>query len=349
MNQVRSVSTEEDHLTVRALVGYLAARRASVLRGALIGGLAVVLVVLAGGRRYSSTFTFYPRIAGATSGISGIAAQLGLSVPGVDIAQSPSFYPELVRSRTVLGEIVDSVVLREGGGVDLLQALGVPDESSAVQREEALYRLRDVVSASVSPRTGVVRVRVTAKDGETAYLLAAQLERIIEKFVIESRQTQASAERAFNGRRLVELQAELAAAEEALRDFVTRNRQYEQSAETRLQADRLQRAVSLRHGVVAALQQAMEQARIEEARDTPTINFVDHAERPVYADRRRLAVKSLAGLVGGALLSAALLLAFSSSATIAAYGAVSVRGVLRDLLADARSPWRTARRVVGLR
>lgn len=349
MAQPVDPQVKHDDPSLAEVGAFLVERRFQIARASVLLALVVAIVVLSGGKKFSASFTFFPRIAGATSGISGIAAQLGLSVPGVDISQTPSFYPELVRSRSVLGEVVDSTVLSTATSLDYAAILSVDEDSAAFRREQFLERLRDVISASVSPRTGVVRVSVTVGNPDASVDLARSLERVVERFIVESRQSQASAERRFSELRLGAAQGELFAAENALRDFVTRNRLYEQAAETRLEADRLQRAITLRHGVFVALQQTIEQARIEEARDTPTISFVDHAERPVYADRRRLFLKTLAGLLGGLLAAAAVLVLLSSGADLKRHGGYSVRDAVRVIRADVLTPRVSLSRLLGLR
>jgi uncharacterized protein involved in exopolysaccharide biosynthesis len=122
----------------------------------------------------------------------------------------------------------------------------------------------------------------------------------VNQFNLQTRQTQAAAERRFVEGRLEEAQAELMQAEEVLESFLQRNRAFSNSPQLQFEHDRLQRVVAQRQQVVNSLTVAFEQARIDEVRDTPVITIVEPPQVPALPDRRRLVLKVVMALVIGA-------------------------------------------------
>jgi uncharacterized protein involved in exopolysaccharide biosynthesis len=100
-----------------------------------------------------------------------------------------------------------------------------------------------------------------------------------------------------------EAEAELRAAEDELRDWLERNRQFENSPELRFQYERLQRQVTIKQEVFTTLRRSYEEARIQEVNDTPVITVIDRAVPPEQksSPKRKLNVilaLFLGGIVG---------------------------------------------------
>ena len=127
---------------------------------------------------------------------------------------------------------------------------------------------------------------------------------IVNTFNLESRQTQAQAERRFEEDRLAQARQELRDSEDRMQLFLQSNRDFQNSPQLQFEQGRLQRDLTVRQQVVLSLAQSYEQARIAEVRNTPVITVVEHPAPPVLPDPRRLLLKGLLGLVGGALLGA---------------------------------------------
>lgn len=133
-------------------------------------------------------------------------------------------------------------------------------------------------------------------------ILAGRILELVNDFNLQTRQSQAAAEREFVEGRLAVAQDSLRAAEERLADFLEGNRQWSNSPELGFQHDRLQRQVAMRQEVYTSLAEAYEQARIAEVRNTPVITVVEPPERPVKADSRRGLLKLALGVVLGGML-----------------------------------------------
>ena len=253
-------------------------------------------------RVFTSISSFMPEGRQSTAG--GLAAQLGIVLPGTGGTESPQFYVDLLQSRELLGSAVTTAftvpgVSRSSTLVDLYEVEGA---NPAIRRDEAIDRLRDDLDLSPSARTNVVSVKVSATSAALAQQLNRRLLELLGEFNLRRRQSRASEERRFAEERLGTVKAELRVAEDRLQSFLQSNRDYQNSPSLVFSFERLQADVTLLRQVVMTLQQSAEQAKIEEVRDTPTITLVETPSLPVRPDSRGVVKFTLIGAVLGLFL-----------------------------------------------
>src|SRR3989449_10255483 len=103
--------------------------------------------------------------------------------------------------------------------------------------------------------------------------------------------------------RLTEAQSRLASAETELQRFLSANRDTRSSPSLSFHEARLRRKVDLAQTRFIELQRQLDQARIQEVRDTPAITVLDKPNLPerYYRPRRTLVVLVvlLVGIIGG--------------------------------------------------
>jgi len=272
----------------------------------LAGASVMLLIVLLRASRYESHGIFVPQSRrAAPNGISGLAAQLGVAVTSDGVA-SPSFYAELLSGDELLGRAVDSLITEGADSTHTLaDRLGAVGATSEQRREDAVRRLRRAVDASVNLKTGTVRVSVRLPNAELAANTVTRLLAVLNEMNVEFRQTTAAAEHHFAAERAAAVRLELAQAEERLRFFLQANRRYETSPELVLEYQRLQREVSRQESLLTTLLQMVEQARLDEVRDTPTVSLVERPRVPAWPDRSRDPFLVVLGAAVGAVLMAA--------------------------------------------
>jgi len=101
---------------------------------------------------------------------------------------------------------------------------------------------------------------------------------------------------------LAQARAELRAAQDELEQYAISNKAFEQSASQQFHTQRLQAEIDIHQRVVAMLEQAFEQAKLDEVRDTPVITEIDS---PEGSASRKLslflttAIGALFGFIGG--------------------------------------------------
>lgn len=269
------------------------------LNVALAVGLGLALltaaILLAQPRRWTAYASFIPearRSMGNLAALSGVAAQLGVALPGGDNSPPAAFYSAILSSREILGAIVEHEYVvgsdqRADSGtlVDFYHSSG---NTAALRRQNAIERLSKNLKPGVNLRTGIVEFRIEARTPQLALQIAEQALEELTRFNITRRRTQAGAERAFTERRRDEVQGELRDAEDRLQTFLQRNRDYRNSPQLTFEFERLSREVLLRQQIYAGLSQAHEQARIEEVRDTPVFTVLDRPRLPARPDKRGL-------------------------------------------------------------
>ena len=119
---------------------------------------------------YTSIASFIPQMRQSTG--TGLAAQLGMVLPGADLSESPQFYVDLLRSREILGRAIDSTYqIRTATSttrIDLVTLYGGKGENAPLRRDRAIARLSDRLGTAVSTRTNVVTLKVAAYDPNLA-------------------------------------------------------------------------------------------------------------------------------------------------------------------------------------
>jgi uncharacterized protein involved in exopolysaccharide biosynthesis len=281
-----------------------------------------------------------------SSSLQGLAAQFGIAVPAQEGGQSPNFYADLIREREILNPVVDSVFTEVGGangrGPHLWELLHIKETDPAARRERTIRALQDRVTATVAQRTGVVSFTVKTDSPRLSWSIAQRIVAALNTFNLRTRQSQAAAERRFTEGRLTTVRGDLQAAEAELLAFTQRNRDIRSAPELQVQQERLQREVSLRQQVFTTLAQAVEQAKIEEVRDTPVISPVAQPIVPPLPDDRGLGRLALIALLLGGVIGSALAISRDRSRRPlpSEPDAVEFNALLSEIGSDLRHPWR---------
>jgi uncharacterized protein involved in exopolysaccharide biosynthesis len=306
------VEEESEPASLLRLVNAVLRRRRIVIGLPIVLATIVCSVTLLRSRTWTASASFSPSESQAAQmgQLAGIAAQFGFSIPIAASGESPEFYVGLLRS----GEIRRSAVRSTYRLVDetqpdttwitgnLVELFEIRGRSEAGRLDGAVEQLGRRMSVGTTPETGVVRLSVQTRWPELSVQVAGRLLELVNEFNLQTRQSQANAEREFVAQRLVEARSDLAVAEETLQGFLQSNRRIENSPQLGFERDRLQRVVTLRQEVVISLAQALEQAKIEEVRNTPVITIVEQPYPPAKPDRRRLIMKGLVSLALGLFL-----------------------------------------------
>lgn len=279
-----------------------------ILRMALLGALVALGANAMRPDTYSAFAALMPQTSKPSGALSGFATQFGISLPAADPTQTPTFYLDLINSAQLLSSLATTTFpdpSRRGAPRPLTEILEVEGASPAVKVNEAVLLLRRHIRPSVRPKTGVVNVVIKAHDPNLAAAMGTRLLELLNRFNLETRQTQAAAEARFVQARLADAKSELRVAEDRLQLFLQRNREFRNSAELMFQEERLRRDVMLGQQVVATLSQNYEQARIDQVRDTPAITILERPTAPPEADRRHHLRHAVIGAILGLLLGVA--------------------------------------------
>lgn len=302
-------------------------------------------------RRFTSTSAFVPEVRRVNTNLSGIASQFGLTIPGQGGTESPEFYVDLLRSRGILEATVNTrYSFPTDSGLVSTTLVGVyqPHErTAALNAEEAMKRLNRSLRTSVSAKTTVVTLSVSAPNAVLAKAVAARLIDLLGAFNLGQRQSRARAERRFAEGRLDNAKRELRVAEDRLQAFLQANREFRNAPALVFEQERLQSDANILRQLVGNLQTAVEQARMDEVRDTPVITVVQAPNTPVEADSRGFVKLGILGAVLG--LAIGMAVAWISGAARAPGTTHSAEfqeflALRHQALTDLLHPWRAVKR-----
>lgn len=312
---------------------------------ALVGGLILGVSALNSPRMFMAYASFTVRGARAPSQLSAVAAQLGLTMGSLDENQSLTFYGDLVTSGAILGPVSRKPYTsstRGAGDSSLASFFGIDEKNSGLAASRALEELRSRLSATATPRTGIISVWVRAEQPRLAQQILQNVMTELDSYNLAMRRKRAAAERDFVERRLADASAALMRAESHLSTFLQMNRDYSSSPVLRMENDRLQRAVRMRQQIYTAVAQSLEEAKIEEVRDLPTVLIIDQPEAGLTPQRPPAIRRTLLGLIAG--LFVGIVLAFvreraaeTREAGTSAYTEYSA--LKRKALGDLARPW----------
>jgi len=282
--------------------------------------LATLLFLLLQRPTYTAVTTFTPENSSGSGfmsslvGLAGLAGQLGLGSTSSG-SVSPDFFVKLAHS----DEVLRSTLLQEFSDPDsaavkrpLLQLLEVKGSSAEERLQRGVRVLRKRTDATSDKTTGIVSLEVKLHSPQLAADVAKHMVQLLNRFNLESRQSQSREQRRFSGERLAVAEKELRSAEQAQLAFLQRNRQYLDSPLLAFEYNRLNREVMLRQEVYQTLTKAHEEARIAEVRDTPVLTVIDSAVAPVRPSGPRRILGTLVALVVGSALG--VLLAYTAAA-----------------------------------
>jgi len=251
----------------------------------------VVLLVVPS--RYTARVSLVPESrSGLPAGqIAGLAALAGINLPAGasgPVGQTPQFYASLLTSRPILYAVLQRRYPTDGLGghlarqdsAPLTEILRAPGDTPERRLWNGAKRLAARVSVRTDIRTGILTLTFDHTSPALSAAVAAAFVQELERFNLEARQSQAGARRRFVERRLVSASTDLEEAEAALRNFLTRNRRYEESPSLRFEYGRLERSLTVQQELYLQLRRELDAARIAEVDDLPAITVVEPALVP---------------------------------------------------------------------
>ena len=297
----------DDEISLLALGSVLLRGRRMIIALGLFGAVLGLAAGLLSRSVYVSTATFIPQgtEGGLGSDVALAASQFGIKVPTSGSGWGPQIYVVLLRSRTLLEPIaLDTLVVTEQGGkrVALMDLFKVEGLTPARRTEGTVRELGGLITATEDKKLGAVRVTVTTQWPSVSLALTERLVREVNQFTLETRKSQATAERKFAHALAGEAERALREAEDTLQAFLQRNRTFASSPELGFERDRLQRKVALRQQVYTTLLQNREEARIREVRDMPVITMLEDPRLPSDREPWKLVQKSVLGALVGLML-----------------------------------------------
>lgn len=297
------------------------ARTFGLILGATVvvaAGLSLLLPVW-----YTSSSLFSievaPQLSTTGGGVLNLASQLGFTGLGGG-SYSPAYYADVLTSNQVLDAVaLDPVALDSSGRAELLFAKQ-PAETPR-ERDKARKRMQRHFQWSVDNRTGTLSFTIEARSPYAAQAAADTILAALNRTIIQLRRQRATAERRFLEARLDSALVRQTEAENALRTFYSRNR-IVNSPDLQFEEARLKRVADFAVEFASQLRVQLEQARLQEVRDTPALSLIANPEIPGRKSRpnRRLMV------LAAALSVSLLLLGWAAVEAVISGQAAAIQG-----------------------
>jgi uncharacterized protein involved in exopolysaccharide biosynthesis len=303
---VREIDSNEQSISLFTLANIVLGHRWWVLGAAsmvAIGGSALALVF----RPYAAEAMIEIPSASSNSlaGVAGLAAQFGVNLGSLAGGESVQFYSDLVQSRDILSRVVNdtfrvatSADARDSLVTTLLDLYKSRGDTPRERTIDAVNTLTKKMTVSEDAEGSVLTIDVQAPYPRLAEQIVRRIVTLLNEFNLHSRQTQASVERQFIEGRLAAERDSLTAAEAAMTTFLERNRTYASAPALAFRAAELQRRIDLHQSVYTTLAQSVEQARIEEVRNTPVFNVVERPEGTGQPSWKTTPIVLLMGILG---------------------------------------------------
>ena len=282
-------------LTLAELLLLMWQRRAQLISAILLGFAVGGGVSLALPEKYESEGSFIGvggtklNLPANLGSLGALAGQLGLSSLGGGDASSlsPYFYTDLLTTDTILTQLAATPLRAFPDSTappkELRILLRVSGRSRADSVQRAVRKLRRLLVVDMDSRTGVVKVTFTAR---TAYLAASAADTLlglVNGFVGRDLRTRAGATRRFLQDRLAQIAADLSVQQDKLRAFLETNRDYRNSPTLQFREAELQRDLDLKRDLYVSVARSLEEARMNEVRDTPLLSIIDRPSAPARA------------------------------------------------------------------
>jgi uncharacterized protein involved in exopolysaccharide biosynthesis len=328
---VSTIVVEKASISLAEIAGRVSASRRVLPVFAAAGVVFALLAWFALPRTYVSEATLLPSTGDETSGLTGgllsLAGTLGISVPGSAVPES-HLYPAILKSERVLKDALSSALdPTDPQSGTILDRVG-GRRASQRRLEEAVETVRGrILRVGLDEETGIVRVTVRMRDPKVANRTAEVLLAKLEDYLSNERNARSRRNLEFVASRRAEAQADLAGAEDALKEFRDANRKIMNSPDLLLEEGRLLREIRVQEEVFLELTRQHEIAKIEAEKATPILEILDPPTLHHRPESPRLAillgVGLLLGIVAGSL--------FATMGDTASWNGVPALSLLRAL------------------
>lgn len=223
---------------------------------------------------------------GSLGSLGALAGQLGISGLGAgsDAGLSPYFYAELIKSDTILSQLANVQIPDSADPTapakPLRVLLKVGGKTYADSMYRAVRRVRGMFVVDLQTRTGIIKLTFTSRRPYIATLAADTLLGLLNGFVSRDLRTRAGATRRFLQDRLAQIDSERTLQQDKLRNFLEANREYRNSPTLAFRQAELQRDMDIKRDLYLSVARSLEEARMNEARDTPLLAMIDRPRMP---------------------------------------------------------------------
>jgi uncharacterized protein involved in exopolysaccharide biosynthesis len=248
---------------------------------------------------YISTAAFIaetPSTRGLSGSLGALADQFGFGM-SLGSGPSPAYFADLLTTRSILEPLLalPMQMQKDSTTKPLLVLLKAKGKTPSLKQEAGVKRLRRAVRITPDVKTNVITIAVSSRDPLLSFEIAKALLASLDQFNMSVRQSRARNERQFLEGRVTDIQDQLRQAEDSMQQFMSANRGDTRGIPTlAFREARLRRNLEMMQTRFVELQRQLDQARVQEVRDTPAITVLDQPNVPA---RRAKPYRKLVTLV----------------------------------------------------
>lgn len=259
---------------------------------------------------FRSTSTLYQAgVDQQKSRYAGLASALGM---GNILGNQTSFsIKDVVFSNKILEQVIYNRWKTDQFGeekVNLIEYWQIEGRSDSKNRFLAIKRLKTLLNFSISEETGLITISVLSKEPLLASDIVNFITDKVNQYILKEQNTATKQSRIFIEKRLSEVKKELNQAEDDLKKFVNKNRDFLKSPELQLEYNRLKREVEIKNQSYLTIIQQREVLMIEEAKDTPIINILDKGVKPEIKAKPKRSIIVIIFFILGSIISSLFIL-----------------------------------------
>ena len=300
-------ATDIEGVDALTILTPLLEKRGKILVGVVVVSLAVAVIAFALPRKYKAELSVSPVVnIKSGSALGGIAALAGATLQS-GYQLTPSRMVELITSRAVLSGVGYSQV---GNSKERIIDRILNKQYTLNDAEDVEHHLEKLVTVTTNKETGTVTIAVEHPDSGLARLMASRIVDSASQIFVRTSKAQAQQLRIAQEARVANAAAQLAAAEDKLREFSFANRASPAYSTAGLERDRLDRGVRLAEQGYTQAATEREAAFARELEATPTVVMQDPLPPNLPKVRKRIIMKTvIAAVVTFILLSLGVILA----------------------------------------
>jgi uncharacterized protein involved in exopolysaccharide biosynthesis len=222
------------------------------------------------------------------SSISGLASQIGVSIPGNNVADlsSPSLIPQLLDSRIFAEKMFEKefYTKKYDKKLSLLAILTHGDLNTTLGKDilvtRAFASFKSMIKLEEDVLSAISKIKVTAAEPLFAKELAEaalfELESLNRYYKSQTVNDKVS----FISNRINNVVKDLDFSEKKLKNFSEKNRQIS-SPSLQLELNKMTRDLEIQKGIYLTLRQQLELAKIEEVQESSIFQVLDKAQVPL--------------------------------------------------------------------
>ena len=276
---------------------------------------------------YSAFVSIYPMgddgsVNTSIGDLQGLASSFGLNIGS---GGNTSFYiPDIIQSRKLRKSIVRNKwdATYDSNPIDLISLWGINNNegfsisdffniikspkiqinSEVINTEIAMELLSDKISIDEED-SGLLTISVLMEEPQLAADIANYIVKYVKSYISEEMTLQSTKYRIFIEERLENSKIDLKNIEEKLNQFRKSHPLALDTPDLQLERARLIRDVEINQEVYITLLTQYELAKLEELKETPVINILDHAEAPIKKAHPKRKLLVILGLISGLFIA----------------------------------------------